>query len=118
MAAQASTKTVNSVKPQKNRQGSAIVSMILGIISTFFLLLAIITAVATSNQMYSSGIDGVFAVISGIVSLLGFPLGLWARKSSKGRGMAIAGITLTILPFLFVVFGLIATVFIYSRFSM
>lgn len=103
MSTQASTETVNKVKPQKNRQGSAIVSMILGIVSTLFLLLAIITAIATSNQMYSTGIDAVFAGISGFISLLGFPLGLWARNSSKGRGMAIAGITLTILPFLFMV---------------
>ncbi|MDR9749405.1 hypothetical protein [Paenibacillus taichungensis] len=108
MSTQALTKTVNKVKPKqlKNRLGAAIVSMILGIISAIFVVFAIVIEVVT----YASGVGLTFVIIAGISSLVGFPLGLSAIKSSKGRGMAIAGITLTILPFLFVVIALVITI--------
>lgn len=62
---------------------------------------------------YSGGTEAIFvifALISGLLALVGFPLGVSARKSSKGRGMAIAGITLTVIPFLLMVLGIILMV--------
>lgn len=107
MATRVTTKVVKKVPPQKDKQGSAIVSMILGIIAALFILLAIVVDVVT----YGSDASVVFFGFSIVASLIGFPLGLSARKSSKGRGMAIAGITLTFIPFLLAIFVLISSFF-------
>ena len=107
MSTRVTTKVVNKVPPQLDKHGSSIVSMILGIIAALFILLAIVVDVVT----YGSDASVVFFGFSIVVSLIGFPLGLSARKSSKGRGMAIAGITLTFIPFLLAIFVLISSVF-------
>lgn len=106
MSTQVTTKAVKKVPPLKDKQGSAIISMILGIFASLFILLAIVVDVVT----YGSDASVVFFGFSIVISLIGFPLGLSARKSSKGRGMAIAGITLTFIPFLLAIFALISSI--------
>ncbi|WP_138417789.1 hypothetical protein [Aquibacillus sediminis] len=77
----------------KDRLGSAVVSLIIGIFSILLLLL---------------GPVGV--IISGILSIVGLTLGLKAKNSSSGRGLAIAGITLTIIPLVIFVLVIIASI--------
>jgi hypothetical protein len=108
MQGQVTTKTVKAGKPQKDRLGSAIASMILGIFASIFTLFAIITSVNESYMGYTSDIGATYMIIAGVFSLVGFPMGLRARKSTRGRGMAIAGIILTFFPFMFLILALIA----------
>ncbi|MFC3749540.1 hypothetical protein [Paenibacillus sp. GCM10012306] len=103
-----STQTISQkskvVKKEKDRLGSAIVSLITGIFSILFLLLG-----------FSMGEPRMaLIVMSGILSIIGLPLGIRARKSSSGRGLAIAGITLTVVPFIItIVGGILVFVFAY-----
>ncbi|MCP1358587.1 hypothetical protein [Aneurinibacillus migulanus] len=81
-------------KEPKDRLGQAVVSLITGIFSIFFLLLAF------PNMNINPGVGAFQIALSFILALIGFVLGIRARKSPKGRGLAIAGITLTVVPFI------------------
>ncbi|MED0671749.1 hypothetical protein P4S95_16350 [Aneurinibacillus aneurinilyticus] len=89
-------------KEPKDRLGQAVVSLITGIFSIFFLLLAFL------NMGINLGIATLQIALSFILAFIGFVLGIRARKSPKGRGLAIAGITLTVVPFIlgFIIFPL------------
>lgn len=88
------------VKIEKDRLGSAIVSLITGIFSILFLFLGFV--------MGESGVT--ILIISFVLSFVGLILGIRARKSSSGRGLAIAGITLTVVPFVLSIVAIIFTV--------
>ncbi|HWO97750.1 MAG TPA: DUF4190 domain-containing protein [Bacillus sp. (in: firmicutes)] len=87
---------------RKDRLGSAVVSLIMGIFSIIFLFLSLLIPV----------IGIIFFILMIFPAFIGFPLGIIARKSSNGRGMAIAGIVLNSISlfamFLVVILGLIA----------
>lgn len=119
MQSQFTPQESQTIKPQKNRLGSAVVSMILGIISTIFFLLSILTVVVFSNTIFGTGhLDLILFCFSAPCALLGFPLGIWARKSAPGRGMAIAGMTLTFIPFMLSLILLIGAMTFNFRFGL
>lgn len=97
------TKTISQkskgIKTEKDRLGSAIVSLITGIFSILFLFLGFV--------MGEAGI--AFLIFAFILSIVGLPLGIKARKSPNGRGLAIAGITLTVVPFILSIVGIVLT---------
>ncbi|MFF2019707.1 hypothetical protein [Paenibacillus sp. NPDC058177] len=104
MTTQTISKKSKVVKKEKDRLGSAVVSLITGIFSILFLLIG-----------FSMGDLGVASLIlSCVLSIIGLPLGIRARKSTSGRGLAIAGITLTVVPFILsIVGGVLVVVFAY-----
>lgn len=83
----------------KDRLGQAVVSLIFGIFGILFFIVGMLKLGFDSQYSYMTS-PGTMATIffAFILSVVGFFLGIIARKSSKGRGMAIAGITLTTLP--------------------
>lgn len=87
------------VKTEKDRLGSAVVSLITGIFSILFLFLSFL--------MGEAGI--AFLILAFILSIIGLPLGIKARKSPNGRGLAIAGITLTVVPFILPIVSIVLT---------
>ncbi|GAA0133475.1 hypothetical protein YSY43_03150 [Paenibacillus sp. YSY-4.3] len=87
-------------KQPVDRLGQAVVSLIFGIFGMFLFLLSCIMMNIDSQYSYTTSPGTMFTiVIAYIVNTVGFILGIRARRSTKGRGMAIAGITLTALPF-------------------
>lgn len=105
MTTQSISQKSKAVKPAKDRLGSAIVSLITGIFSILFLLLAV--------PMGSAAVAFIF--LSCILSIIGLPLGIRARKSTSGRGLAIAGITLTVIPFIISIVWVVGVVFLLYR---
>lgn len=83
----------------KDRLGQAVVSLIFGIFGILFFIVGMLKLGFDSQYSYTTS-TGTMATIlfAFILSVVGFFLGIIARRSSKGRGMAIAGITLTTLP--------------------
>lgn len=73
--------------------------LIFGIFGILFFIVGMLKLGFDSQYSYMPS-TGTMATIlfAFILSVVGFFLGIIARKSSKGRGMAIAGITLTTLP--------------------
>ncbi|WP_019639320.1 hypothetical protein [Paenibacillus fonticola] len=89
-----------SKKQPVDRLGQAVVSLIFGIFGIFLFLLSCIKMNIDSQYSYTTSPGTmVTIVIAYIVNTAGFILGIRARRSANGRGMAIAGITLTALPF-------------------
>lgn len=107
VSTQVTSKAEKKVSIPKDKQGSAIISMILGIVTALFIFLAIVIEVITYGY---TDVGQTFFIIACVFSLVGFPLGLSARKSSRGRGMAIAGIALTVLPFLIMILAIILSI--------
>jgi hypothetical protein len=82
---QSSNSKKQPVEP-KDRLGQAVVSLITGIFSIIFFL-----AVPNMNAEQEAGIP--LLLLSILLAFIGFILGVRERKSPKGRGMAIAGMT-------------------------
>lgn len=104
---QVKTNAAKVGKLQKDRYGMAIVSLIMGIFSAILFILGIMNLAFEIGMAYSGfystgGVETgtIYFLFSIIFALIGFPLGFMARKSPKGRGMAIAAMTLTFLPLL------------------
>ncbi|MED4572715.1 hypothetical protein P9302_25100 [Brevibacillus agri] len=110
------SQNANKQKPSKqsepkDRLGQAVVAMIFGI---FGLILFIVTWLkmdydSTHSYTISAG-TAITAFFAFIFNVAGFILGIRARRSSKGRGMAIAGITLTAIPFVLITLFLVISV--------
>ncbi|KHF35417.1 hypothetical protein VQ056_21340 [Paenibacillus sp. JTLBN-2024] len=84
-------------KPPKDRLGQAVVSLIFGIFGILMFIMSLFAMDLGSG--YEAPAGAMFMMLlSFIVSLIGFVLGIRARRSPSGRGMAIAGITLTAIP--------------------
>ncbi|MGG3283158.1 DUF4190 domain-containing protein [Paenibacillus solani] len=98
----------------KDRLGQAVVSMIFGIFGILFFIVAMIKMSFDSQYSYTTSpgtmITFLFAFILNIV---GFILGIRARRSTKGRGMAIAGITLTTFPLIVMIIFIGGTLVLY-----
>ncbi|GIP57174.1 hypothetical protein [Paenibacillus woosongensis] len=87
-------------KQPVDRLGQAVVSLIFGIFGMLLFLLSCIKLNMDSQYSYTTSPGTMFTIVLAyIVNTVGFILGIRARRSTKGRGMAIAGITLTALPF-------------------
>ncbi|MGG3508009.1 DUF4190 domain-containing protein [Paenibacillus lautus] len=83
----------------KDRLGQAVVSLIFGIFGILFFIVGMLKLGFDSQYSYIPSTSTMATIFFAfILSVVGFFLGIIARKSSKGRGMAIAGITLTTLP--------------------
>ncbi|MDL1163812.1 DUF4190 domain-containing protein [Yersinia pestis] len=83
----------------KDRLGQAVVSLIFGIFGILFFIVGMLKLGFDSQYSYMPSTGTMATIVFAfILSVVGFFLGIIARKSSKGRGMAIAGITLTTLP--------------------
>lgn len=95
---------VNKQKPPtqnqpKDRLGQAVVSLIFGTFGIIFFIFAILKMDYDSKYSYTTSAGTLITIIFAyILNVVGFILGIRARRSPKGRGMAIAGITLTALP--------------------
>ncbi len=91
-------------KIQKDRLGSAIVSLILSLFSIIFLIIEIIVVI-------NFGEPGLTAsILAFALAIIGMILGVRAKNSSKGKGMAITGFVLSvpaILPIIVLVFGIV-----------
>lgn len=95
-----STKRARKQKQPVDRLGQAVVSLIFGIFGIILFLLSCVKMNYDSQYSYTTSPSTMLTiVIAYIINAVGFILGLRARRSTKGRGMAIAGITLTALPF-------------------
>lgn len=95
-----STKTKE--KPRPDRLGRAVVSFIFSLFG-FFLFILTFKAFDDNAYLYSNG-PLIFFVIVLIVNLISFILGINARRSSSGRGLAIAAITISSIPLVFQLF--------------
>lgn len=110
--------TKQSKKKQPvNRLGQAVVSLICGIFGILLFLNSLSKFQLASTYYYYDPMPmAMFTMmVSFIVNLLGFVLGIRARRSISGRGMAIAGITLTAVPVVLMsllILFVIATMFI------
>ncbi|WP_338551566.1 hypothetical protein [Paenibacillus sp. KS-LC4] len=97
-------------KQPKNRLALAIISLIFGIISVLLCIGGLFTLIGTALNPYADDTVGMASfIISGILififSLLGFIFGLASKRSSSGKGMAIAGIILSAPPLFLTVLG-------------
>ncbi|PPA88404.1 hypothetical protein C4A76_08620 [Brevibacillus laterosporus] len=107
-------KTTQQKRPVKNqpqdRLGQAVVSLIFGIFGIILFLMS--WFMLNYNSRYYTVSPGTMLTIflAFIINVTGFILGIRARNSSKGRGMAIAGITLTSLPFVVMTLFFVATI--------
>jgi hypothetical protein len=81
----------------QNRFGRAVLALIAGIFAMTFLILFV------PNLFMRSKAAVLWLILSIIFSLVGFVTGLSARRTTKGRGLAVAGITLTAIPLLMMV---------------
>jgi hypothetical protein len=83
----------------KDRLGQAVVSLIFGIFGIILFFVSLIKMDYDSTHSYTfSGGTAIITFFAYILNVVGFILGIRARRSSNGRGMAIAGITLTAFP--------------------
>ncbi|WP_150131596.1 hypothetical protein [Paenibacillus sp. BIHB 4019] len=94
----------------KNRLALAIISLIFGIISVLLCVGGLFSFIGTALNPYASDTAGMasvinFAILIFIFSLLGFIFGLASKRSSSGKGMAIAGIILSAPPLFLTVLG-------------
>ncbi|WP_341277945.1 hypothetical protein [Paenibacillus sp. FSL H8-0537] len=97
-------------KQPKNRLALAIISLIFGIISVLLCIGGLLIFIGTALNPYADDTVGMASfIISGILivifSLLGFIFGLASKRSSSGKGMAIAGIILSAPPLFLTVLG-------------
>ncbi|MGZ9583149.1 DUF4190 domain-containing protein [Paenibacillus marinisediminis] len=93
-----------------DRLGQAVVSLIFGIFGILLFFLAFIKMEFDSTYLYTISPGTMMTIIIDyILSVTGFILGIRARRSIKGRGMAIAGITLTALPVVLMTLLFLAT---------
>ncbi|MNJ45644.1 hypothetical protein D3C77_407500 [compost metagenome] len=113
-----STKRTRKQKQPVDRLGQAVVSLIFGIFGIILFVLSLVKLNYDSRYSYTTSPGTmVTMILAYIVNAVGFILGIRARRSTKGRGMAIAGITLTALPFvlmtLFIGGAIILTFFLF-----
>lgn len=101
MASRTTIQDARVSKTEKNRRGSAVISLITGILSIFFLFLAFL--------MGEAGI--AFLFIAFVLSAIGLMLGISARQSSKSRSLAVVGIIVTVIPFILSIIVVAITVF-------
>jgi len=89
-------------KPRVDRLGQAVVSFIFSILSLFLLLLFFVAfdRFASYRGYYDEPPYGVIVLffITLAFTLVGFVLGIRARNSASGRGLAIAAITISSIP--------------------
>ncbi|SFE61138.1 hypothetical protein SAMN04487969_104157 [Paenibacillus algorifonticola] len=103
-------------KQPKNRLALAIISLIFGIISVLLCVGGLLSFIGTALDPYANDTAGMASVIISAVlififSLLGFIFGLAAKRSSSGKGMAIAGIILSAPPLFLTVLGVGGVIF-------
>ncbi|PGK47534.1 hypothetical protein CN907_01580 [Bacillus anthracis] len=122
------------VKTQKDRSGLAITSLVLGIISAVFFVLAVILLIfdLVASAQYSNTIASLYYkrddtvamvgiicfIISGLIGVISFPMGVRAKKTSKGRGMAVAATVLSFFPmglFYLAIIGIILILYLESK---
>ncbi|AJS61425.1 hypothetical protein UB51_06535 [Paenibacillus sp. IHBB 10380] len=114
--------TKNSKKRQpKNRLGQAIVSLIFGIFSIILSIIALLKLVNDALNPYTNQTSAtagfiVLAFLIFMFSLIGFILGIRAKRSTSGRGMAIAGIIMTSPPLFLIILGIGGTILISMSF--
>ncbi|UHA74677.1 DUF4190 domain-containing protein [Paenibacillus sp. 481] len=98
-------------KQPKDRLGQAVVSMICGIFGLLLLILAWYETNIRTESYFYRGPDYTlgFIAASWFISIPGFILGVRARRSPKGRGMAIAGITLALISVGLMIASLVVT---------
>lgn len=113
-APKTTTKSLEVLEIQKDRSGLAITSLILGIISALFFVVAIIFFIFdfVATAQYSNTVASLYYerdeteveigiicfIISGLIGLISFPMGIRAKKTSNGRGMAVTATVLSFLP--------------------
>ncbi|WP_126425165.1 hypothetical protein [Brevibacillus marinus] len=97
---QNATKQNTSSKDQpKDRLGQAVVSFIFGIFGIILFIFSWMKIYYESSYYYSTSAGTVItSFFAYVLSVIGFILGIRARRSSSGRGLAIAAITLTAFP--------------------
>ncbi|TQR41747.1 hypothetical protein [Paenibacillus popilliae] len=97
---QPAAKPVSSTpKAPVNRQGQAVASLmfsLLGILS-FLYILKHLNEVIKYNSIFSSELKPVM-ITSFILNIIGFALGIRARHSARGGGIAIVGATFASIP--------------------
>jgi len=104
------TKKAARKNQPKDRLGQAVVSMIFGIFGILFFIVAMIKMSFDTQYSYTISPGAIISsFFAFILNIVGFILGIRARRSTKGRGMAIAGITLTTLPLIVTIIIIIAT---------
>ncbi|MED5018809.1 hypothetical protein P9847_15980 [Paenibacillus chibensis] len=94
---------------QQDRLGRAVVSFIFSLIGLIFMFLFFkALSISASNFSNSTGII-VFFFIVYFLNALSFFLGISARRSTSGRGLAIAAITISAIPFAILTIFLVLT---------
>ncbi|MGG4145474.1 hypothetical protein ABEW34_20395 [Paenibacillus algorifonticola] len=114
-AAQPAPQAANKKQPT-NRLALAIISLIFGIISVLLCVGGLFSFIGTALNPYASDTAGMASVIISailifIFSLLGFIFGLASKRSSSGKGMAIAGIILSAPPLFLTILGVGGAIF-------
>ncbi|MGG3874780.1 hypothetical protein [Brevibacillus laterosporus] len=108
---QAAPQQKRPVKNQpKDRLGQAIVSMIFGIFGIILFVMSCFMLNYSSRYYTPSPGTMLTIFLAFIINASGFILGIRARNSTNGRGMAIAGITLTSFPFVIMTLFFVATI--------
>lgn len=95
----AAAKPVSPSKAPVNRQGQAVASLmfsLLGILS-FLYILNHLNEVIKYNSIFTSKLKPVM-ITSFILNIIGFALGIRARHSARGGGIAIVGATFASIP--------------------
>lgn len=106
---------------QRNRLGQAVVSFIFSFLSVIPLILFFITLDGATSRLYVYPDYDPYEAVAGVVivelvlflffNLLSIILGVRARKSTSGRGLAIAGLTISIIilavPLIFAVLSIL-----------
>lgn len=101
----AAQNTVKNQNKKTDRFGRALVSFILSFIGLASLALFYMVRIANSISHYNTGQTGILTLtINGI----SFFLGISARNSTSGRGLAIAAITISSIPLTLLLIYLIA----------
>lgn len=103
----------SSKNQQIDRLGQAVVSLIFGIFGIILFIVSLMKMEYDSSHNYTmSAGTAITSFFAYILNAVGFILGIRSRRSSKGRGLAIAGITLTAFPFVIMTLFLIASIFV------
>ncbi|OUM86978.1 MAG: hypothetical protein BAA01_12835 [Bacillus thermozeamaize] len=89
-----------SQKTNPNRFGFALTSFILGLLGILLLLVLFITVGSIQSETDSAyAAVGMIAILSLIVNIIGIIFGALSFKTSNGKGFAIAGFVLSLVPF-------------------
>lgn len=86
-------------KTAVNRQGQAVASLLFGSLGilTFLYILSNLSTALKFNTLFSSEQKQVM-ITSFILNLIGFILGISGKRSSRGSGIAVVGMTLSSIP--------------------